>query len=1038
MIEKILRFSLKQKLLVLFAVILLIAGGIAAFRILPIDAVPDVTNIQVQILTNSPTLAPLEVERYITFPIEVAMNGIPDVEEIRSVSKFGLSLVTVVFHDNVDIYFARQLVFERLQTAAEEIPPEFGKPELGPTSTGLGEIYQYIIKPLVPSGKDKKANQDSTVLMEMRTLQDWIAKRQLLTVPGINEVNSFGGIEKQYQVLINPQKLLSYNLTLRDVFNAVSENNANAGGAYIEHANEQYLVRGSGLVQSIYDINNIIVKTLENGTPIYVQNVADVRLGSAIRQGAVTMNGEGEVAAGITMMLKGENSRVVVDRIKEKIKTIQRSLPDSITIEPFYDRGELVNKTIKTVQTNLIEGGVLVILILVLLLYNLRGGFIVASVIPLSVLFAVILMVATGVSGNLMSLGALDFGLIVDGAVVMVENAIRKLHEKRNGISTEETLLESALEVGRPVVFAVGIIIIVYFPIMTLTGIEGKMFKPMAYTVTYALIGALILSLTYVPVMSALMFRKGKVSEKESPIITWAKNKYVPALRKVLHKKALVTGIAVAFVTASFMIFPFLGSEFIPQLDEGSIALQALRLPSISLTTSVNTSSMIEKEILKFPEVNYVVSKTGRAEIGTDPMGVEMSDINVELKPKDEWTTGRNKEELVDAMSEQLSKLPGMVFSFSQPIQLRVSELIAGVRSDIAIKLFGEDLETLKEKAEDIAKVVTKIEGAADVKVEQVTGLPQLQIKVDRGKIARYGINVSDVNQIIETAIGGKSAGEVFEGERRFDLAVRFKEESRNSEDAIKNILVPTPNGSSIPLSQIADIFVEEGPAQISREHSQRKIVVEVNVRGRDIGSFVEEAEKIIYDKVQLPAGYFLEWGGTFEQLASARERLAIVVPLSLFLIFLLLFISFGSIRNALLIYTGIPFAIVGGIFSLLIRGMHFSISAGVGFIALFGVAVLNGVVMVSFINHLRQEGKPLEEAVIEGAATRLRPVLMTALVASLGFIPMAISTGAGAEVQRPLASVVIGGLITSTILTLFVLPTFYIWFEKRKDEKPL
>lgn len=1033
MIERILRFSLKQKLLVLFAVILLIAGGIAAFRILPIDAVPDVTNIQVQILTNSPTLAPLEVERYITFPIEVAMNGIPDVEEIRSVSKFGLSLVTVVFQDNVDIYFARQLVFERLQTAAEDIPPEFGKPELGPTSTGLGEIYQYIIRP-----KDKNAKQDSVSLMEMRTLQDWIAKRQLLTVPGINEVNSFGGIEKQYQVLIDPQKLLSYNLTLRDVFNAVAENNANAGGAYIEHANEQYLVRGSGLVQSIDDINNIIVKTLENGTPIYVHNVADVQLGSAIRQGAVTMNGEGEVVAGITMMLKGENSRVVVDRVKEKIETVQRALPDSVTIEPFYDRAELVNKTIKTVQTNLIEGGILVILILVLLLYNLRGGFIVASVIPLSMLFAVIMMVATGVSGNLMSLGALDFGLIVDGAVVMVENAIRKLHEKRNGVSAEETLLESALEVGRPVVFAVGIIIIVYFPIMTLTGIEGKMFKPMAYTVTYALIGALILSLTYVPVMSALMFRKGKVTEKESPIITWSKKKYVPILKKILHKRIIVTAVAGAFVIISLLIFPFLGSEFIPQLDEGSIAIQALRLPSISLTTAVNTSSLIEKEILKFPEVNYVVSKTGRAEIGTDPMGVEMSDINVELKPKDEWTTGRNKEELVIAMSEQLSKLPGMVFSFSQPIQLRVAELIAGVRSDIAIKLFGEDLQTLKEKAEEIAKVVTKIEGAADVKVEQVTGLPQLQIKVDRGKIARYGINVADVNQIIETAIGGKSAGEVFEGERRFDLVVRFKEESRNSIDVIKNILVPTPNGSGIPLSQIADVFVEEGPAQISREHSQRRIVVELNVRGRDIGSFVEEAERTIYDKVKLPAGYYLEWGGTFEQLASARERLAIVVPLSLFLIFLLLFISFGSIRNALLIYTGIPFAIVGGIFSLLIRGMHFSISAGVGFIALFGVAVLNGVVMVSFINHLRQEGKPLEDAVIEGAATRLRPVLMTALVASLGFIPMAISTGAGAEVQRPLATVVIGGLITSTILTLFVLPTFYMWFEKRKEEKPL
>ena len=1031
MIERIIRFSIKQKLLVIFAVILLIAGGIAAFRMLPIDAVPDVTNVQVQILTSSPTLAPVEVERYITFPIEVAMNGIPGVEQIRSVSKFGLSLVTVVFHDDVNIYFARQLVFERLQVASENIPPEFGKPELGPTSTGLGDIYQYVIRP------NDKTKKDAATMMEMRTLQDWVAKRQLLTVPGVNEVNSFGGLEKQYQVLIDPQKLLNYNLTLREVFQAVSENNANAGGAYIEHGNEQYLVRGSGLVQGIDDIKNIIVKTLENGTPIFVHNVADVQLGPAIRQGAVTMNGEGEVTAGIAMMLKGENSRAVVDRVKEKIVTIKKTLPDSVKLEPFYDRTELINKTIWTVEKNLLEGGILVILILVLLLYNLRGGFIVASVIPLSMLFAVIMMVATGVSGNLMSLGALDFGLIVDGAVVMVENAIRKLHEKKNGTSNTESILESAVEVGRPVVFAVGIIIIVYFPIMTLTGIEGKMFKPMAFTVTYALIGALLLSLTYVPVMSAIMFKK-KVKEKESPIIKYAKKYYAPLLKKILHKRLLVTGTAAAFVVISIIIFPFLGSEFIPQLDEGSIAIQSWRLPSVSLTTSVNTSALIEKEVLKFPEVKSIVSKTGRAEIGTDPMGVEISDIFVELKPKEEWNTGRNKEKLVDAISEKLNKIPGIAFSFSQPIQLRVAELISGVRSDIAIKLFGEDLEVLKEKADEIAKVVTRIDGVEDVKVEQVAGLPQLQIKIDRSKIARYGINVADVNQIIETTIGGKSTGEVFEGEKRFDLIVRFKEDARNNVDVIKNILVPTPSGSSIPLGQLADVYIEEGPSQISRERSQRRIVVEANVRERDIGSFVEEAQSKLDKTVKLPTGYYLEWGGTFENLQSARTRLAVVVPLSLFLIFVLLFISFGSVKNALLIYTGIPFAIVGGVFSLLIREMHFSISAGVGFIALFGVAVLNGVVMVSYINQLRQEGKTLEEAVVQGAETRLRPVLMTALVASLGFIPMALSTSAGAEVQRPLATVVIGGIITSTILTLFVLPTFYMWFEKQKEEPEL
>ncbi|MCR4418003.1 MAG: efflux RND transporter permease subunit [Ignavibacteria bacterium] len=1031
MIEKIIHFSLKQKLLIIFAVIILIAAGIAAFKQLPIDAVPDVTNIQVQILTYAPTLAPVEVERTITFPIEVAMSGLPDVEEIRSISKFGLSLVTVIFKENVDIYFARQLVFERLQNAASEIPAELGKPVLGPTSTGLGEIYQYVIR---PKGKTK---QDSTELMEMRTLQDWVAKRQLLTVPGVNEVNSFGGFEKQYQVLVDPQKLISYGITLRDVYEAVSENNSNAGGAYIEHSNEQYLIRGSGLVQSIDDIKNIIVKTDDNGTPIYIRNVADVKLGPALRQGAVTMNGEGEVAAGIVMMLKGANSRTVVENVKNKVESIKKTLPQDVEMVPFYDRTELVNKTIWTVAKNLLEGGILVIGILVLLLFNLRGGFIVASVIPLSMLFAVIMMVATGVSGNLMSLGAIDFGLIVDGAVVMVENAIRKLHERKNGISISETVLESALEVGRPVVFAVGIIIIVYLPIMTLTGLEGKMFKPMAFTVAYALIGSLILSLTYVPVMSAIMFKK-KIKERESPIITYAKKYYVPLLRKVLNKRILVVSAAGILVIISFIIFPFLGSEFIPQLDEGAIAIQAFRLPSASLTTAIETSTMIEKEILKFPEVESVVSKTGRAEIGTDPMGVEMSDILINLKPKEDWTTGRTKTELIEAMENELKKIPGIAYSFSQPIQLRVAELISGVKSDVAIKLFGEDLNILKEKANEIVKVVSQIEGAKDVKAEQITGLPQLQIKIDRNKIARYGINVADVNQIIETAIGGKEAGKVFEGDKRFDLVVRFAPEARSDVETIKNILVPSPNGSTIPLSQVADVFVEEGPAQISREHNQRRIVVEVNVRGRDIGSFVEEAEKKIYAQVKLPTGYYLEWGGTFENLQNARERLMIVVPLALFLIFILLFISFGSIRNALLIYTGIPFAIVGGVFALLLRGMHFSISAGVGFIALFGVAVLNGVVMVSFINKLRQEGMSLENAVIEGATTRLRPVLMTALVASLGFIPMALSTGAGAEVQKPLATVVIGGLITSTLLTLFVLPTIYLWSEKRKEIKKI
>ena len=1029
MINGLIRFAVSQRLLVLLMVLIMAGAGVYSLINLPIDAVPDVTNVQVQVLTAAPSLAPLEIERQISFPVEVAMSGLPDIEEIRSVSKFGLSAVTVVFHDSVDTYFARQLVLERLSQAREQIPENIGSPEMGPISTGLGEIYQYELK------ADKGSGYDATAL---RTIQDWSVRRQLLGVAGVTEVNSFGGYEKQYQVRLDPAKLQSYSVSLRDVVEAVAQNNANVGGAYIEHGSEQYLLRGIGLVESPDDIDNIIVKTGNEGIPVYVRDLGEVVTGATVRQGAVTADGEGEIVAGIAMMLKGENSRTVVDRVKERVEQVKKTLPQGVQLVPFYDRTELVNRTIWTVAKNLIEGAILVIIVLILLLGNWRGSLLVATIIPLSMLFAAILMRVFNVSGNLMSLGALDFGLIVDGAVVMVENTVRRRAEAQHAGSherPERTILDACTEVGRPVVFAVAIIMIVYLPILSLTGIEGKMFKPMALTVVFALLGSLILSLTYVPAAMTFLLR-GHVSEKESFLIRIAKRWYRPALTFMHANRLPAIAVATILVVISAIIFPFLGSEFIPRLDEGSLAIQVQQLPSVSLTQSVKTTTDVEKVLMRFPEVMKVVSKTGRAEVATDPMSIDFSDLYIELKPISEWTTTHSKTELVEKMSKALEDgVPNASFSFSQPIELRVSELISGVRSDIAIKLFGDDLDTLKKSADAISRAVSQVRGAEDVKVEATTGLPQLQIKPDRAAIARYGINVADVNELVESIVAGKEAGLVYEGEQRFNLVVRLEDETSRDIETIKSLLVPAPNGARVPLSQLAEIELVEGPAQISREDTRRRIGVELNVRGRDIGSFVAEAQQKIEQQVKLPPGYYLTWGGTFENLERASARLLIVVPLALFLIFVLLFTTFGSVRQALLIYTGIPFAVVGGIFALLLRGMPFSISAGVGFIALFGVAVLNGVVMVSYIDKLREEGKSVADAVREGAETRLRPVLMTALVASLGFIPMAIATSAGAEVQRPLATVVIGGLITSTLLTLLILPTLYGWFERERVE---
>lgn len=1030
MIDTIIKFSIKQPLLVMMMILFLVGCGAFSLQKLPIDAVPDITNVQVQVLTAAPSLAPLEVERQITFPVEIAMSGLPGVTQVRSVSKFGLSAVTIVFDDSVDTYFARQLVLERLSEVRQQIPESIGSPEMGPISTGLGEIYQYEVRP------GKNAVRDPIAL---RTIQDWIVRRQLMGTQGVAEVNSYGGQKKQYQIRVDPTKLQAYGLTLREVLASVIANNENVGGAYIEHSGEQYVLRGIGLTQTIQQIGNIIVKTGKEGVPIFLRDLATVQIGSQVRQGAVLADGNGEIVAGIVMMLKGDNSRTVVENVKERITQIKKALPIGTEVVPFYDRSELVDRTIHTVESNLFEGAVLVIVVLLLVLGNWRGALLVASVIPLSMLFAAICMNIFKVSGNLMSLGAIDFGLIVDGAVVMVENTVRRLAEAQHRRLTESrktTILNACLEVGRPVVFAVAIIAIVYLPIFSLSGIEGKMFKPMSMTIVFALAGSLLLSLTYVPALLTLVMT-GPVKEEESWLLRVVKPAYKVALSLAWRYRPQTFAVAASLLILSVITFPLLGSEFIPRLDEGALAIQMQQLPSVSLSQSIATATAAEKVLMSFPEVTKTVSKIGRAEVATDPMGVESVDMYVALKPPDQWISAHSRDELIEKMSKALEeRVQQAVFSFSQPIELRTAELIAGVRSDIAVKVFGDDLDKLRDVAERIAKIITKIPGAADVKVEQTAGLPQLSIEANRDVIARYGINVQDVNSIVQSIIAGQPAGIVYEGEQRFDMIVRLPEGSSQDLESIKKLLVSAPplgagtTGALIPLSALAKISVEEGPAQISREDRRRRIVVELNVRGRDIGSFVKDAQVEIDKTIKLPEGYYITWGGQFENLQRATLMLSIVVPIALLLIFILLFMTFGAISEALLIYTGIPFAIVGGIFALAIRGMPFSISAGVGFIALSGVAVLNGVVMVSYINTLREK-MDLETAVIQGALTRLRPVLMTALVASLGFFPMAFSSSAGAEVQRPLATVVIGGLVTSSLLTLLLLPNLFIWFEK-------
>lgn len=1019
---KIIDFSLKNQFLIIVFVLLLVAVGLHAMLNLPIDAVPDVTPNQVQILTNSPGLGPVEVEQFITFPIETAMSGLPGIETIRSVSRFGLSSVYIYFREDMDIYFCRRLVMERLPQARDAIPPGFGVPELGPISTGLGEIYQFEVK------------GEGYSLMELRSILDWDIAFKLRSVTGVVEVNSYGGELKTYEVQVDPDRLIGYRLSMKQVFQALEANNANAGGAYIIRNQEQYLVRGEGLIENLEQIGDIVLEVSDDGTPIYVRNVAKVQFAPMVRQGAVTRDGRGEAVTGVVMMLIGENARVVVDRIQERVEEIKRSLPPGVSIDPYYDRTALVRKTIRTVVTNLSEGGLLVILVLLLLLGSLRGGLIVASAIPISMLFAFIGMREFGLSGNLLSLGAIDFGLVVDGSVVMVENIVRHLSKGSTRSSRLELIREASREVARPVVFAVGIIIIVYLPILTLQGVEGKMFRPMALTVVFALVGSLILALTLMPVLSSLVFRKA-LKEKETWLIRQIKRLYSPSVTWTIGHPKITVSIAVLIFASSLILVPFMGGEFIPKLDEGDIALQAWRLPSVSLEESIRSTTMIEKVLKRFPEAVTVVSRTGQAEIATDPMGVETSDIYVILKPPHEWETATTKDELIARMDAALREsVPGNIFSYSQPIELRVQELIAGVRSEVAIQIYGDDLEELKRLGDEVVRVVNRVPGASEVKAEQVAGLPYLRIRIDQRAIARYGINISEVLDVVR-AVGGRVVGQIMEGQKRFFMQVRFQHESRKDLESISNLKIADSRGRLIPLSQLATLTTEEGPAQISRENIHRRLAVEANVRGRDLASFVADAQEAVEAGVSLPTGYWIEWGGQFENLQRASQRLAIVVPLALFLIFVLLYSAFSSARLALLIFINVPIAATGGIVAIFLRGMPFSISAGVGFIALFGVAVLNGVVLVSYIRQRRLQGDSSRDAAYQGAMVRLRPVLMTALVAAFGFVPMALATSAGAEVQRPLATVVIGGLVTSTTLTLLVLPAIYGWFDRRQPE---
>lgn len=1040
--KRLLELCLRWRLLVAAFVALVIALGARSALELPIDAVPDITTVQVQVLTDVPALGPIDVERTITFPIESAMSGIPNVEEIRSVSRFGLSAVTVVFEEGTDLLRARQLVTERLSDAREDLPPG-ASPELGPMSSGLGEVLQFELRSdrmCEPDGPDTEACHTP---MELRSILDWFVAIELRAVPGVVEVNSFGGELKTYEVQVLPDRLRALNVSLGQLFTALEENNATAGGGYLVRAGEQLLVRGEGRIQSLDEIGDVLIETRAEGVPVRVRDVARVRFAPMLRQGAVTRDGRGEVVTGIVMMLIGANGREVVEAAKARLEELEPSLPEGVSIDVFYDRSELVNRTIRTVATNLAEGALFVIAVLFVLLGSLRGGLIVAAAIPFAMLVAFIGMEAVGVSGNLMSLGAIDFGIVVDGSIIVVENAVVHLAAAARGRArpltygeAAEVVLGSTLEVRRAALFGEAIIVIVYVPLLTLAGIEGKMFKPMAITVLFALGGAFIASLTFVPVLVATFLRK-KPEEKEPFLVRLLHRVYPRLLAPVMRWPRLVTLICVALLAVAGLIGSRMGAEFIPRLDEGALAIQILRLPSVSLEESVEGAGRFERVLREFPEVVTVVSKTGRAEIATDPMGVELSDVIVILKPPDEWETAETREELVARMQARLTEaLPGMGFSFSQPIELRTAELISGARSDVAVTIYGDDLAELERVSGAVQAVLREVPGASDVRGEQLAGLPTLEITIDRAAAARYGVSVREALDAVET-IGGRPVGHVYEGQVRYRMQVRLPSGMRDDLEQLRMLPVTGAEDVLVPLGQIATLQVVDSPASVSREAVRRRTTVEANVRRRDLAGFVAAAQAAVEREVDLPAGYVVRWGGQFENLTEATERLSIAVPAALALIFVLLYMAFGEVKTSLLIYLNVPFAAVGGVLLLWIRGMPLSISAAVGFIALFGIAVLNGVVLLTTIKKLRAEGQSVHDAAFHGAERRLRAVVMTATVAALGFLPMALSTTAGAEVQRPLATVVIGGLVSATFLTLFVLPTLYAWLFHNDEQPP-
>jgi heavy metal efflux system protein len=1025
-LSRIVRGALTQRLLVLVFSLGLVGYGTLAALQLPVDAFPDVTNIQVQVNTTAPGLAAVEVEQLITFPIETVMNGLPDVTEVRSISKTGLSVVTVVFKDKVDIYFARQLVLERLQVAKERIPPGLSDSEMGPISTGLGQIYKYILV-----GKGWSA-------MELRTLNDWVVKFQLRTVAGVTDVLSFGGEVRQYQVRVDPNQLLSYELTLSDLRAAIEANNRTAGGWYIETAASQLVVRGDGLIrggtEGLRDIENIVLRS-EEGTPVFVRNVAEVAYGPEIRQGAVTLDGEGEVVMGIVLQLKGANTKQVIERVRGKVAEIQNALPEGVQIVPVYDQADLVDRAVGTVTGALREAALLIVIVLALFLWNLRSALIVALSIPLSILVALIMMRWYGLSANLQSLGglAIGIGMMVDGSVVVVENIVRHLGEPNDqNQPVAQRIMRATGEVARPVFFAVLIIVVVFLPLFTLQGVEGKLFQPMAFTIAFAMLGSLLVALTVVPALSSVLL--GAHPEEDPILMRLLKRAYRPALEVALAHRGAVLIAALIMLLGSLATVPFLGTEFVPELDEGTMSIRVTMDPSISLSEAQRIAQRLEKRLLQYPEVTYALSQIGRAEIGGDPESISNNEIFVGLRPQSEWVTASSRADLIRTFTADLGEHPGILLNFSQPIATRVDELLSGIKAQIAIKLFGEDLQVLEEKGRAIEAVVRSIPGAADVQLEQISGEAQLVVRADRDALARYGLNAASVMEIVSTAVGGEAVTQVIEGQKRFDVYLRMAKPYRVDPEAIGRLWISSDSGARVLVSQVADIRLVEGPPIVSREDAQRRVVIQSNVRGRDMGGFVDEARRTVRERVALPPGYFVTWGGQFENQQRAQRTLMVVVPVSLGLIMLLLYLSFGSLRNALLIILNVPFALIGGVFSLAVSGQFLSVPSSVGFIALFGVAVLNGVVMVSYFNDLLRSGLMPEEAVRRGAMLRLRPILMTAMVASLGLLPLLLSSGIGSEVQRPLATVVVGGLFTSTLLTLLLLPALYPWFAERPE----